>query len=403
MGRIGKAVSAMTSEDAPAASPWLTTWFKPRQSITHVINADPRHHVWLLAALGLIFGIILQLLVNGWATALLDWRAIAGIVIGGAILGVIGLYYSGFFFRWAGALFGGHATAVEVRAALAWGQLPTVLGGVVGLVVGLLLLGAGVSNLVIGIIAGVAWFWTLVLTWLMFARVQDFGFWRTIISAGLGWVSSLSVLLIFALAFRALAFQPFYMPAGSMMPSLRIGDHFVVSKWPYGYSRYTFYNLIPFSGRIFPAEPRRGDVVVFKLPRDNSTDYIKRVVGLPGDEITVRGGVLLINGKEVPRRRIADFVTREDGGRPRDIPAYEETLPNGVKYTVLEADADGPFDNVGPFKVPAGHFFMMGDNRDNSSDSRASWAVGYVPFENLIGRAALLSSMSPERFGTTVR
>src|ERR1700730_2290926 len=109
----------MTSGDAPAASPWLTAWFKPRQSITHIINTDPRHHVWLLAALGLIFGIILQLLVRGWATVLLDWSAIAGIVIGGAILGVIGLYYSGFFFRWAGALFGGHASAVEVRAALA--------------------------------------------------------------------------------------------------------------------------------------------------------------------------------------------------------------------------------------------------------------------------------------------
>ena len=220
----------MTSEDAPAASPWLTTWFKPRQSITHVINADPRHHVWLLAALGLIFGIILQLLVNGWTTVLLDWRAIAGIVIGGAILGVIGLYYSGFFFRWAGTLFGGHASAVAVRAALAWGQLPTVLGGTIGLVIGLLLLSAGVSNLVIGIIAAVAWFWTLGLTWLMFARVQNFGFWRTIISAGLGWVSSLSVLLLFALAFKALAFQPFNMPSGSMMPTLRVGDYFFVSE-----------------------------------------------------------------------------------------------------------------------------------------------------------------------------
>ena len=99
-----------------------------------------------------------------------------------------------------------------------------------------------------------------------------------------------------------------------MAPNLRVGDYFFVSKWPYGYSRYSFYNLIPFSGRIFPAEPERGDVVVFKLPRDNSTDYIKRVIGLPGDEITVRGGELFINGKEVPRRRIADFVTREDAG-----------------------------------------------------------------------------------------
>ena len=130
---------------------------------------------------------------------------------------------------------------------------------------------------------------------------------------------------------------------------------------------------------------------------------IKRVIGLPGDEISVRGGVLFINGKEVPRQRIADFVTREDGGASRPIPAYEETLPNGVKYTVLVAEPSGPFENIGPYKVPAGKYFMLGDNRDNSVDSRAVSGVGYVPFENLVGRAALLFSRSPERFGIAVR
>ena len=392
----------MISEDAPVSSPWLTTWLKPGKSITHVINTDPRQHVWLLAGLGLIFAIILQLLANRWAPVLLDWRAIAAIVIGGAILGVIGLYWAGFFFRWAGNLFGGHASAVEVRAALAWAQLPTVLGGVVGLVVGLLLLSPSISKPVIGTIAVVAWLWTLVLTWLMFARIQKFEFWRTVISTGLGWVASLAVFLLIGLTFRALAFHPFNIPAGSMMPTLKVGDYVFVSKFPYGYSRYSFYNLIPFSGRIFPAEPERGDVVVFKLPRDNSTDYIKRVIGLPGDQITVRGGVLFINGKQVPRRHIDDFVGREDAGPTWPIPAYEETLPNGVKYTVLVAEPNGTFENIGPYKVPPGHYFMMGDNRDNSSDSRVP-GVGYVPFENLIGRAALLYSTSPDRFGTTVR
>jgi signal peptidase I len=378
------------------------TWFRPGESITHVINTNPRQHVWLLAGLGLIFAIILRLLVNGWGPVLLDWRAIAAIVIGGAILGVIGLYWAGFFFRWAGNLFGGHASVAEVRAALAWGQLPMVLGGAVGLVVGLLLLSTDISKPVLGTIAVVAWLWTLVLTWLMFARIQKFGFWRTVLSTGLGSVASFAAFLLLAFLIRALAFQPFDAPSASMAPTLRVGDYFLVSKWPYGYSRYSFFNAFPFSGRIFAAEPQRGDVVVFKLPRDNATNYIKRVIGLPGDEITVRGGVLFINGKEVPRHRIADFVTQEDAGPPRPIQAYEETLPNGVKYTVLDAESNGPFDNVGPYKVPPDHYFMMGDNRDKSTDSRALWGVGYVPFENLVGRAIVLFSPSPGRFATAV-
>jgi len=191
---------------------------------------------------------------------------------------------------------------------------------------------------------------------------------------------------------RTFFYQPFNVPARSSEPTLLHGDKFFVSKTAYGYSRYSFHNLIPFSGRIFAAEPKRGDVVVFKLPRDNATDYVKRVIGLPEDVISVRGGVVYINGKEVPRRRIGSFVTQEDDGPPHPIPAYEETLPSGKKYTVLDSDPNGPFDNVGPYKVPKGHYFMMGDNRDNSTDSRASWGVGYVPFENLIGRAEIIYS-----------
>ena len=206
------------------------------------------------------------------------------------------------------------------------------------------------------------------------------------------WLETATIVIeAFAIAMlvRTFLYQPFNIPSGSMKETLLIGDYLFVSKLSYGYSRYSFYNWIPFEGRIFPAEPKRGDVVVFKLPRDNSTDYIKRVIGLPGDEITVRGGVLFINGKEVPRKRIGEFVTREDGP-PRPIPAYEETLPNGVKYTILQAGPNGPLDNVGPYKVPAGHYFMMGDNRDNSTDSRVPSAVGYVPFDNLIGRAEII-------------
>jgi len=170
-----------------------------------------------------------------------------------------------------------------------------------------------------------------------------------------------------------------------------VGDYLFVSKLSYGYSRYSFpFGINLFSGRIFAAEPRRGDVVVFKLPRDNSTDYIKRVIGLPGDEIRVKNGVLSIDGKAIPKVRNGEFVTREDDGFERRVPTFEETLPNGVKYTVLDSEPHGPFDNVGPYEVPPGHYFMMGDNRDNSTDSRALWGVGYVPFENLVGRAEII-------------
>jgi signal peptidase I len=210
-----------------------------------------------------------------------------------------------------------------------------------------------------------------------------------------GWRETIMIVVhafILALFVRIFFYQPFNIPSASMASTLLVGDYLFVSKLSYGYSRYSFpWGLIPFKGRIFAAEPQRGDVVVFKLPRDNSTDFIKRVIGLPGDEIVVRGGVLYINGVAVPKVRKDDFVAVGPDGFKRRIPRYEETLPNGVKYYVLDAQPDGDFDNVGPFKVPAGHYFMMGDNRDNSTDSRAPYGgVGYVPFENLIGRAEII-------------
>ncbi len=210
-----------------------------------------------------------------------------------------------------------------------------------------------------------------------------------------GWWETIKIVLqalALAMVVRIFFYQPFNIPSGSMKSTLLVGDYLFVSKLAYGYSRYSFpFGLNLFSGRLFASQPNRGDVVVFKLPRDNSTDYIKRVVGLSGDEIQMRGGVLYINGQAVPKRRVEDFVTREDEGPPRRIAQFEETLPNGVKYNVLDADPNGQFDNTGVFKVPPGHYFMMGDNRDNSSDSRAQFSgVGYVPFENLEGRAQII-------------
>jgi len=197
--------------------------------------------------------------------------------------------------------------------------------------------------------------------------------------------------LILALIVRTFIYQPFNIPSGSMKSTLLIGDYLFVSKFSYGYSRYS----LPFgppvmSGRVFASRPERGDVAVFKLPKDNSTDYIKRVIGLPGDRIQMIGSVLHINGKAVPRQRIEDHVEDDGFGNVRRIARYRETLPNGVTYMTLDLTQNGFSDNTREFLVPAGHYFMMGDNRDNSTDSRIMSEVGFVPFENFVGRADMI-------------
>ncbi len=205
--------------------------------------------------------------------------------------------------------------------------------------------------------------------------------------------------LILAMIVRVFLYQPFNIPSGSMKETLLIGDYLFVSKFSYGYSKYSM-PLSPnlFSGRIWSAEPQRGDVAVFKLPTDNSTDYIKRVIGLPGDEIQMRQGVVYINGNPVPKKRIDDHVATDYYGNRVRIPRYEETLPNGVKFAVLDRNPNGTFDNTNVYRVPEGHYFMMGDNRDNSTDSRVLSQVGYVPLENFVGRAEIVFFSATERW-----
>ena len=197
--------------------------------------------------------------------------------------------------------------------------------------------------------------------------------------------------LVLALIVRTLLFQPFSIPSGSMKSTLLVGDYLFVSKYSYGYSRHSIPFSPPlFSGRILGSEPERGDVVVFKLPRDDSIDYIKRVIGLPGDRIQMIDGQLHINGKAVPRERVEDFIETDENGNKRRVERYRETLPNGVSYTTLNLTDTNFLDNTPIYEVPEGHYFMMGDNRDNSSDSRVLSNVGYVPYENLVGKAKLI-------------
>jgi len=196
--------------------------------------------------------------------------------------------------------------------------------------------------------------------------------------------------LLIALVIRTLLFQPFNIPSGSMKATLLIGDYLFVSKYSYGYSHYSLPLSPPlFSGRIFGSMPERGDVVVFRLPKEDSTDYIKRVIGLPGDRIKMIDGLLHINGTPVKRERVDDFIDDENGTAER-VRRWRETLPNGVSYLSLDLQDNGFLDNTQEYLVPPGHYFMMGDNRDNSTDSRVLAAVGYVPFENLVGKAQII-------------
>ncbi len=194
--------------------------------------------------------------------------------------------------------------------------------------------------------------------------------------------------ILLAIIVRIFIIQPFNIPSGSMQGNLLVGDYLFVSKFSYGYSKYTFGTDL-FSGRIIASKPERGDVVVFKLPKDPTQDYIKRVIGLPGDKVQMIGGILHINGNPIPKKRDGQFV---EDLRSTPVARFRETLPNGVSYLSLDSkphNGRAYTDNTDVYTVPEGHYFMMGDNRDNSSDSRDP-SVSFVPFENFVGKAQLI-------------
>lgn len=223
------------------------------------------------------------------------------------------------------------------------------------------------------------------------------------------------LLFVAAVLIRSLLFAPFSIPSGSMLPNLMIGDYLFIAKWPYGFSRFSFpFGIASFDGRILAGVPERGDIVVFRHPNSDD-DWVKRVIGLPGDTIEVRGGVVILNGRPIQRQRVADYampispnspcrgggaVREIDGpdGRACAFPRFRETLPGGRSYEVLDQVTDGDTDDFGPIVVPQDHLFVMGDNRDDSADSRVSadprlpieqQGVGMLPIDHVLGRATI--------------
>jgi signal peptidase I len=206
--------------------------------------------------------------------------------------------------------------------------------------------------------------------------------------------SSLLWAILIAVVFRTFFFEPFRIPSGSMIPTLQIGDYLFTSKFSYGFSRYSFPFGIPlFQGRVFAKMPKRGDVIVFKGVKDTEHFYIKRLIGLPGDEVQVKRGVIYVNNEPIKRELKGALVKYEKSGGNKDFVEYMESIADGPTYSILQArDADLNMfpDETQVYKVPEGHFFFMGDNRDNSIDSRFIDIMGYVPFDRLVGRADYL-------------
>ena len=405
-------------ETTGGVPPLLTIWWSPRRTIRDVVTQPYSSLVLILAALGGTASAVTWLLSIGVDQSLTDWRVLLACFVGAGSLSTLNVYIGAWVAAGVGRLLGGSASAAELRTVLAWGMLPAIAGAVLAIaaLLGLRAAGGGPLPLpaVLAFAVGLCSLWSMVMTLLMLCSVEGFGFFRGLVTYGM---SVLCLPAVIALLIRTFLFQPFSIPSGSTIPALLPGDYVFANKFAYGYSRFSLpFGGISALGRVFGADPARGDLVIFRLPKDERTDYVKRVVGLPGDRIQIKDGELLINGTPVQRERLSDLTGIDAcGSSPTDVKRWRETLPNGVSYETLDCVDNGYFDNTMIYTVPAGHLFMLGDNRDNSTDSRVMSAIGYVPIDNVVARVSMIffsraaggpgkpSSIRFERIGTMVR
>ena len=405
----------MSLEAPSQLNPLVSVWLRPRESIAYIVATQPRRWVLVLYALGGASGVVGALV----AYRIADWRTLLLGAIGGAGLAVLNLYIASFLIAGLGRLMKGCGSAQAIRAALAWSQLPAIAGTIatVALIGAASAAGNSIASGLLyagsAVIAVVSGFWSVVITVLMISRVEQFGFWRTITVYIVGALAALPLLL--ALVVRTFLFQPFNIPSVAMAPTLLVGDYMFANKFSYGYSRFSLpFGPWGFSGRFFARDPQVGDVVVFALPKDPSVTYVKRVVGIAGDHIRMRDGQLYLNGAPVQRERLTDVLGEFCGSLPGATRRWHETLPNGVSYETLDCVDNGFYDNTPEYVVPQGYAFVMGDNRDNSTDSRVLSAMGYIPLDNIYGRVSMIfysrevgqhgePVARSERIGTLVR
>ncbi len=376
-------------------NPWTAIWWKPRAAINAVMSGRTPSRTFILAAL-----IGMATVVGALALAPnLHWFAVilAAIVIG-PVAGVLTLYIDGALLSWIGRPLGGSASQAALRTAVAWAAMPSIaalaltLAGVAVFGQDLLRAFSFPPNikdpalLVLAALIVLLPVWGVVLRVGTVGAVQGFGIVRAIANIALGFLA----IVVFAALFRTALFQPFSIVSSSMEPTLRLGDLVYTDKRSYGWSRYSLPFDLGFKAHIGATEPSRGDIVVFRLPGDDSVDYIKRVVGLPGDEVQMIQGELHINGAPVAKRPVGDIVVEDAAGAERAVGAYEETLPEGRKFVVLEMEENGSLDDTAAFRVTPGHYFVLGDNRDNSMDSRSLEHVGLIPAENIFARVSFV-------------